>query len=228
MLKSKDYSRLEEILGYQFKDKSHLDTAFTHKSYANESAEKVVSYERYEYLGDAILEYVTSKELFEEYPDKTEGELTKLRASLVCEYTLSQITQKLGFGDYLYLSHGEEINDGKNRPSILCDLFESVLGAVYLDGGLEEAEKYIKKLLLSDIESNSTFYDAKSILQEYAQAEGLKLDYRLISTLGPEHNRVYRVVARLNKEEYEEGTGPTKKMAEQVAAHETIKRLGIE
>ena len=135
-----DYSELEEILGYKFKDRSLLDTAFTHKSFANESTEKAYSYERFEFLGDAILEFVTSKELFLEYPEKTEGELTKLRASLVCEYTLSQITKNLGFGDYLYLSHGEEITGGKNRPSILCDLFESVLGAIYLDGGLDEAE----------------------------------------------------------------------------------------
>ncbi|HBZ02903.1 MAG TPA: ribonuclease III [Lachnospiraceae bacterium] len=227
-MRKSDYSELEEILGYKFKDRSLLDTAFTHKSFSNESSEKAHSYERFEFLGDAILEFVTSKELFLEYPEKTEGELTKLRASLVCEYTLSQITKNLGFGDYLYLSHGEEITGGKNRPSILCDLFESVLGAIYLDGGIDEAEKYIKKFLLSDIEGKSTFYDAKSILQEYAQGNGLKLDYRLISTQGPEHNRVYRVVARLQGEEYEEGTGPTKKMAEQVAAHETINRLGIE
>ena len=227
-MRKTDYTELEEILGYTFKDKSLLDTAFTHKSFSNESVDDCASYERFEFLGDAILEYVTSKELFLEYPEKSEGELTKLRASLVCEYTLSQITKALGFGDYLFLSHGEDIMGGKNRPSILCDIFESVLGAVYLDGGMEEAEKYIKKFLLSDIESKSTFYDAKSILQEYAQGEGMKLDYRLISTTGPEHNRVYNVVARLDGEEYEEGSGPTKKMAEQVAAHETINRLGIE
>ncbi|MBO4863039.1 MAG: ribonuclease III [Eubacterium sp.] len=227
-MRKSDYSELEEILGYKFKDRSLLDTAFTHKSYSNESSTEVASYERFEFLGDAILQFVTSKELFLEYPEKTEGELTKLRASLVCEYTLSQITKALGFGDYLFLSHGEDIMGGKDRPSILCDLFESVLGAIYLDGGMDEAERYIKKFLLSDIESKSTFYDAKSILQEYAQGKGMKLDYRLISTTGPEHNRVYRVVARLDGVEYEEGTGPTKKMAEQVAAHETINRLGIE
>ncbi len=224
----KDYSALEEILDYHFKDISHLDTAFTHKSYANESHSGKLSYERYEFLGDAILQFVTSKQLFLDYPEKTEGELTKLRASLVCEYTLSQITRKLGFGDYLYLSHGEELTGGKNRPSILCDLFESVLGAIYMDGGLEEAEKYIKKFLLTDIGSKSTFYDAKSILQEYAQGNGMKLDYKLLSTKGPEHNRVYNVIARLNGENFEEGTGPTKKMAEQVAAHKTIIRLNLE
>ena len=225
---SKDYSELEEILGYKFKDISHLDTAFTHKSYANESHCDVVSYERYEFLGDAILQFVTSKHLFLEYPEKTEGELTKLRASLVCEYTLSQITKNLGFGKYLYLSHGEEMTGGMNRPSILCDLFESVLGAIFLDGGIEEAEKYIEKFLLTDIESKSTFYDAKSILQEYAQGNGLKLEYKLISMHGPEHNRIYNVMAVLEGKEYESGSGPTKKMAEQVAAHKTIIELNLE
>ena len=186
-----------------------------------------MSYERYEYLGDAILQFVSSKELFLQYPDKTEGELTKLRASLVCEYTLSQITKEYGFGQYLFLSHGEELTGGMNRPSILCDLFESVLGAIYLDGGLEEAEKYIKKFLLTDIEHRSKFYDAKSILQEYVQGIGQKLEYKLLSTQGPEHNRIYNVVALIDGEKYEEGSGPTKKMAEQVAAHNTIKKINI-
>ena len=181
---NRDYSELEEILGYHFKDIKHLDTAFVHKSYANETHQEMSSYERYEFLGDAILEYVTSKELFLKYPEKTEGELTKLRASLVCEYTLSQITKQLGFGKYLYLSHGEELTGGMNRPSILCDLFESVLGAIFLDGGMEEAEKYVNNFLLNDIENKSTFFDAKSTLQEYAQAEGLKLDYKLVSMHG--------------------------------------------
>ncbi|MBO4591340.1 MAG: ribonuclease III [Eubacterium sp.] len=225
---SKDYSELEEILGYHFKDKKHIDTAFIHKSYANEMHMENSSYERYEFLGDAILEYITSKELFLKYPEKSEGELTKLRASLVCEYTLSQITKELGFGKYLYLSHGEELTGGMNRPSILCDLFESVLGAIFLDGGMEEAEKYVNKFLLNDIENKSTFFDAKSTLQEYAQAEGLKLDYKLVSMHGPEHNRVYECIARLNGETMASGTGQTKKMAEQVAAHKTIIKLNFE
>ncbi|MBR6402079.1 MAG: ribonuclease III [Eubacterium sp.] len=225
---NKDYSELEEILGYHFKDKKHIDTAFIHKSYANEMHMENSSYERYEFLGDAILEYVTSKELFLKYPEKSEGELTKLRASLVCEYTLSQITKELGFGEYLYLSHGEELTGGMNRPSILCDLFESVLGAIFLDGGMEEAEKYVNKFLLNDIENKSTFFDAKSTLQEYAQAEGLKLDYKLVSMHGPEHNRVYECIARLNGETMASGTGQTKKMAEQVAAHKTIIKLNFE
>lgn len=226
-MKKNDYTSLEEILGYKFKNRDYLDVAFTHKSYANESKENIVSYERYEFLGDAILQYVVSKELFLRYPEKSEGELTKLRASLVCEYTLSQITKELEFGEYLYLSHGEELTGGKNRSSILCDLFESVLGAIYLDGGIEEAEKYINKLLLTDIEHKSKFYDAKSILQEYVQSKGYRVEYKLVSTSGPEHNRIYESVACIDGKEYEKGTGHTKKMAEQVAAHRTIIKLNF-
>ncbi|SEQ42180.1 ribonuclease-3 [Lachnospiraceae bacterium NE2001] len=220
-----DYTAFEEVLGYHFKDRTHLDTAFTHKSFANEHGGDEVSYERYEFLGDAILQFVVSKELFLKYPEKSEGELTKLRASLVCEYTLSQITRDHGFGEYLYLSHGEELTGGKNRTSILCDLFESVLGAIYLDGGIEEAEKYIDKFLFTDIEHRSTFYDAKSILQEYAQSRGSKVEYLLISTTGPEHNKIYEYVATIDGTKYEVGVGHTKKMAEQVAAHKTILKL---
>ena len=220
-----DYTAFEEVLGYHFKDKSHLDTAFTHKSYANEHGGDEVSYERYEFLGDAILQFVASKELFLKYPEKSEGELTKLRASLVCEYTLSQITRDYGFGEYLYLSHGEELTGGKNRTSILCDLFESVLGAIYLDGGIEEAEKYIDKFLFTDIEHRSTFYDAKSILQEYAQSRGAKVEYILVSATGPEHNKLYEYAASIDGKQYEVGVGHTKKMAEQVAAHKTILAL---
>ncbi len=225
-MKKNDYSKLEEVLSYHFKDSSHLDIAFTHKSYSNENPDdKRISYERYEFLGDAILEYVVSKELFLQFPMKTEGELTKLRASLVCEYTLSQITREYGFGDYLYLSHGEELTGGKNRTSILCDLFESVLGAIYLDGGIEEAEKYIQRFLFDDLEHRSTFYDAKSNLQEYTQSKGMVLEYRLISAVGPEHNKTYEYAVFIDNVEQERGTGHTKKMAEQIAAHKTLQKI---
>ena len=224
---SKDYSDFEEIIGYKFKDTSHLDIAFTHRSYTNESMKEAPSYERYEFLGDAILEFIVSDELFRKYPEKTEGELTKLRASLVCEYTLSQITKELGFGKYLYLSNGEEHTGGRDRTSVLCDLFESVLGAIYLDGGLDEARKYVNKLLLTDITSKSLFYDAKSILQEYTQSKGYKLSYETLETIGPEHNKTYKVVCIINNEYQEEGIGHTKKMAEQVAAHKTILKINF-
>ena len=223
---SKNYDDFEKLINYTFKDRRHLDIAFTHSSYANESHSERESYERYEYLGDAILEFIVSDYLFKKYPEKSEGELTKIRASLVCEYTLSQITSELDFGDYLYLSHGEALTGGKNRTSILCDLFESVLGAVYLDGGLEEAKKYVESLLLTDISNKSYFYDAKTILQEYTQARGNKLTYELINTTGPDHNKTYEVIVVIDGKRMEDGSGHTKKMAEQVAAHKTLIELG--
>ena len=140
---TQDYSELEEKLGYHFKDRSYLDMAFTHKSFTNEYRNKdVTTYERLEFLGDSLLEFVSSKILYDKYPEKSEGELTRLRASLVCEYTLSQISEALGYGKYLYLSRGENSTGGRERSSILCDLFESVLGAIYLDGGLKPASEY--------------------------------------------------------------------------------------
>jgi len=223
-----DYTEFENELGYTFKDKKNLDIAFTHKSFANEyKLEKVPSYERYEFLGDSILEFLCSRELFRRYPDMPEGELTKLRASLVCEYTLSQISRSLNFGNYLYLSNGEEQTGGRERNSILCDLFESVLGAIYLDGGLKPATKYVNKFLLTDIKSKSIFYDAKSILQEYAQKNSLTLSYRLISETGPDHNKTYTVQAVLGGKDVATGVGHTIKSAEQIAAHTTILELNI-
>ncbi len=223
-----DYTELEKMLGYHFNDPGRLDVAFTHKSYSNELHIKRDSYERYEFLGDAILEFISSDTLFQEYPDHTEGQLTKLRASLVCEYTLSQITRQLGFGKYLYLSHGEELTGGRDRSSILCDLFESVLGAIYIDGGIEPAKEYVNKFLLTDIEKKTTFHDAKSILQEFAQGHGESLIYKAISEKGPEHRKQYEVAAVLDGKEMEHGVGSTKKMAEQVAAHKTILKINLE
>ena len=223
---SRDYSKLEEIIGYHFKDKHNLDIAFTHKSYANEKSDaNIISYERYEFLGDAILQFLSSKRLFMDYPEKTEGELTKLRASLVCEHTLSQITKELGFGTYLYLSHGEFMTGGQERPSILCDLFESVLGAIYLDGGMEPAERYVDKFLMTDIEKKTLFFDAKSKLQEYAQKYNMTLEYKLIAETGPDHNKNYEVQVLLDGKPYEKGRGHTIKAADQIAAHSTLIKL---
>jgi len=217
-----NYTELEERLGYKFKDRQHLDTAFTHRSYVNEAHHSVESYERYEFLGDAILEYIVSKNIFASYPEKSEGELTKLRASLVCEYTLSQISRQLDFGKYLYLSHGENLTGGRDRSSILCDLFESVLGAIFLDSGIDEAEKYVERFLLTDIESKSLFYDAKSILQEYTQSKGSVLTYILKSEDGPEHNKSFTYQVKIDDDLYEIGVGNSKKTAEQIAAHKTL------
>lgn len=226
---TQDYGELEKILGYHFQDKKHLDIAFTHKSFANECLTmKIPSYERYEFLGDAILQYVSSKEIFSMFPDMAEGELTKLRSSLVCEYTLAQVTRELNFGSYLYLSHGETITGGNERTSILADLFESMTGALYLDGGLEPAEAFIKRFLLQDIDHKSLFVDAKSRLQEYAQKHNLSLIYELVRETGPDHNKQYVVQVCLDGVRYETGSGHSKKAADQIAAHRTLIRLDNE
>lgn len=224
---SNKYDELEALLGYSFKDKEKLDIAFTHKSYTNEKMCKTrESYERYEFLGDAILEYLVSKYLFENFPEKPEGELTKTRASLVCEFTLSKIARELKLGSYGYFSKGEYNTGGSNRDSILCDMFESLLGAIYLDGGMEEAGRYVSKFLLTDIEHKQLFYDAKTKLQEYAQKNGTKVNYELIEAVGPEHDKEYHVALYLGDEKKCEGVGHSKKSAEQLAAYETLKILG--
>lgn len=225
---SNKYSELENLIGYEFKDKAHLDIAFTHKSYTNENlVKKHQSYERYEYLGDAILEFLVSRYLFDTYPDKPEGELTKLRASIVCEFTLSKLSRQLKLGSYGYFSKGERNTGGYNRDSILCDMFESLLGAVYLDGGLDEADAFVKRLLLTDIEHKKLYYDSKSKLQEYSQKKNVILQYNLLSESGPEHNKEYHVNVCLDNKVIAEGVGHSKKTAEQNAAFDALNKLNI-
>lgn len=222
----RNYSPLEQTLGYKFKEKKHLDTAFTHKSYCNEHTKlNIESYERYEYLGDAILEFLVSDYLFNNYPELSEGELTKLRASLVCEFTLSKISHELKLGDYIVLSKGEIKTGGCNRDSILCDVFEALLGAIYLDGGIENAKKYVNKFLLTDIEKKQLFYDAKSKLMIYAQKINSELKYELIKEEGPEHNKLYHVQVYIDDIPYSVGKGRNKKSAEQEAAYNTLEQL---
>lgn len=222
------YIELENLIGYSFNNKEHLDIAFTHKSYINEMLiKRGQSYERYEFLGDAILEFLVSKFLFDEYPNKPEGELTKLRASIVCEFTLSKIARDLKLGSYGYYSKGERNSGGSNRDSILCDMFESLLGAIYLDGGLENAWLFVKKYLLTDIEHKKLYYDSKSKLQEYSQKNNISLVYNLLSETGPEHNKEFHVNVVLNNEIVAEGIGHSKKTAEQNAAFEALNKLDI-
>ncbi len=222
------YSELENLIGYNFKDKGLLDIAFTHKSYTNENlVKKHQSYERFEYLGDAILEFLVSRYLFETYPDKPEGELTKLRASIVCEFTLSKLSRDLKLGSYGYFSKGEKNTGGPNRDSILCDMFESLLGAIYLDGGLDEADSFVKKLLLTDIEHKKLYYDSKSKLQEYSQKKNISLKYNLLSESGPEHEKEYHVNVELDNNVIAEGIGHSKKTAEQNAAFLALNNLDI-
>ncbi len=221
-----NYDELEKQIGYIFKDESHLDIAFTHKSYANELMIKGrESYERYEFLGDAILEYLVSRYLFNEYKDKAEGELTKLRASLVCEFTLSKISRELSLGKYGFFSKGERQSGGSNRDSILCDMFESLLGAIYLDGGLDEADKFVKAFLLTDIEHKKLFYDSKTRLQEYAQKNSISITYHPLREEGPEHDKTFFVEVLVGDRIKAEGKGHSRKTAEQTAAFNALKEI---
>lgn len=220
------YNTLEQEIEYNFNDIRHLETALTHKSYANEKmCGHRESYERYEFLGDAILEYLVSNYLFQKYPEKSEGQLTKLRASLVCEFTLSKISRDLKFGNYANFSKGERQTGGPDRDSILCDMFESVLGAIYLDGGMDAANTFVRRFLLTDIEHKQLFYDAKSRLQEYAQKKDETIIYELLDENGPEHSKQFHVHVRIGNKVMAEGVGHSMKSAEQMAAYNALQKL---
>jgi len=218
----------EEKIGYTFKSKELLLQALTHSSFAHEhKMGPGGDNERLEFLGDAVLEICSSDFLFHEFPKKPEGELTRLRASLVCEPTLAYCTEEIQLGDYVRLGKGEDLTGGRKRPSILSDALEAVIGAIYLDGGMEPAEQFIKRFILSDIEHKRLFSDSKSSLQELVQGKELgKLSYHLIEESGPAHNRQFVVEARLDQKVIGKGIGSSKKRAEQQAAYEGIKTLG--
>ncbi|MGN0243830.1 MAG: ribonuclease III [Lachnospiraceae bacterium] len=215
---------LEERIEYVFQNKKQLQLALTHSSYANEQRKKQEYNERIEFLGDAVLELVMSDYLYRSYPEKKEGELTKMRASLVCERTLAGCARKIQLGDFLLLSKGEEQCGGRNRDSILSDAFESVIGAIYLDGGIEQARTFIMKHLLEDVEDKFLFYDAKTTLQELLQAEKKILpEYRLIGETGPEHDKTFEVEVLVEQTVIARGSGHSKKAAEQMAAYLALK-----
>lgn len=222
-----DEKAIEKNIQYVFKDKALLRQALSHSSFINEMKRKgMESYERLEFLGDAVLELVTSQFLFEEYKELPEGKLTRLRASIVCEYTLSSVSEMLHLGEYVLLSKGEELTGGRNRNSILCDLFESVLGAIYLDGGMDAAKKYVHTFLLTDIEHKSLFYDAKTILQEMVQKDGKGVvTYEVIDEKGPDHNKSFVTEVYIDGERLASGEGTSKKNAEQLAAYRAILKL---
>ena len=217
-------AELEQKIGYTFSDKNKLLLAVTHSSYANEhKGIKKENNERLEFLGDAVLEVTVSDYLFHQYPSYAEGKLTKLRSSLVCEYTLAICARDVNLGNYLLLSKGEDLTGGRERDSILSDAFEALIGAIYLDGGIEEAGTFIRNHLLKDVEDKSLFYDAKTILQEMVQSEGSgQLYYKLVRETGPDHNKEFTVETHIGDKVYAVGVGKTKKGAEQVAAYQTI------
>ncbi len=218
---------LETRLGYTFKDRSLLENALTHSSCANESRGRLVSNERLEFLGDSILGMVVADHLYRAHPDLPEGMLTRVRASLVCEESLVEAARALSLGSYLRLGKGEEAGGGRNRPSIQADAVEALLAAVYLDGGLWPARKIIQRFILSrEVEGLNSPRDCKTALQELVQREsGQVLRYRLVSEEGPDHNKLFHVAVDLNSVCIGEGSGRSKKEAEQDAARAAIASL---
>lgn len=215
---------LEEVIGYTFSQKGLLRQALTHSSYAHEKRMKRLSdNERLEFLGDAVLEITTSEFLYQNYPKLPEGDLTKFRASIVCEPTLALCTREIDLGKYLYLGKGENQTGGRKRKSILSDALEAVIGAIYLDGGFEPAKKFIYRFILTDIEHKKLFHDSKTSLQEAVQGKYEEtLHYVLLAEEGPDHDKNFQVEARLGERVIGKGSGHTKKAAEQEAAYQAL------
>ena len=217
----------EKIIGYQFHNKNYLRQALSHSSYANEMRlSKLANNERLEFLGDAVLELMSSEYIFSNNAEMYEGEMTKLRASLVCEPTLAMCAREIKLGEYILLGKGEIATGGSNRDSILSDAFEAVIGAIYLDGGFTNAKEFVMKFVLDDIDSKKLFFDSKTILQEMVQADYKEpLMYKLIGESGPDHDKVFTVAAIVDGKELSQGSGKTKKAAEQAAAYQAILKL---
>lgn len=221
-----DLKKFQNLIGYTFKNEQLLKQALIHSSYANEKhLKKLSDNERLEFLGDAVLEIVSSEFLFQNYPNLTEGELTKLRASIVCEPTLAICTNEISLGDFLYLGKGEDHTGGRKRKSILSDAMEAVIGAIYLDGGFANAKEFVLKFIMTDIEHKHLFYDSKTILQELVQGEHETLTYVLLDETGPDHEKVFEVGVLVGNKEISTGKGYTKKAAEQEAAYKALLQL---
>ena len=226
-----DLSAFEQEIHYSFKNKKLLKQALTHSSYANEGKKHLQNYERLEFLGDSVLSIVVAEHLFRNFKHIPEGELTRLRASLVCEQALFEFSQKIHLGDYLLLGKGEENTGGRERPSIVSDAFEAVIAAVFLDGGMEEAKRYVLSFIPDDLtpEMAHSLADYKTALQEIIQQNREeKVEYVLTSESGPDHNKTFEIEVRLNSNVIGRGKGKSKKQAEQNAAKEALTLMGYE
>ena len=220
-----DWEQLENKIGYKFNNIDLMVQAMTHSSFANNHHMKPHSdNERLEFLGDAVLEVTSSEFLYNRFPDHTEGDLSKLRASLVCEPTLSYCSDEIDIERYIRLSSGEEKTGGRKRKSIKSDAMEALIGAIYLDGGMEPAKEFILKFILTDIENKTLYHDCKTVLQEIVQSKhGDRLEYELVNEDGPDHAKVFYVEARIGKQIIGYGSGSSKKAAEQEAALQGIR-----
>ncbi len=222
-------SKFEKEIGYSFKNRGLLFEALTHSSFANESKHRFRSNERLEFLGDSVLSIVVSDYIFENYTEIPEGELTKIRATLVCEKALHEFGGKINLGGYILLGKGEELAGGRERASIIADAFEAVIAALYLDGGLEAARKHIMRFLPEDILGAVTaaYDDYKTILQEIVQKNPEeRIEYRLADSSGPDHNKTFTVNVLLNSNVIGTGSAHSKKAAEQLAAKEALRLMG--
>lgn len=220
-----------EITDYQFKNIVLYRKAMTHSSFANEHRERHLQHnERLEFLGDSVLGFVTADYLFSHYPDLPEGELTKLRAAVVCEQALYEIAKELGIDKEIRLGHGEETGGGRQRPSILADATEALLGAIYLDGGIEPARRFVLDFIPRKAEEarrGGVFKDYKTMLQEIVQRNKQEtLEYRLAGESGPDHDKKFTMQLLLNSNVFAEGTGHSKKEAEQMAAKQALELMG--
>ena len=224
MLTDADISRFEQLIGYSFRDRELILQAFTHSSFVNEQKiNKRPDYERLEFLGDAVLEMLSSAYLFRTFPEKKEGEMSKIRASLVCEGALAYDAENLNLKDYIQLGKGEEATGGRNKESIIADVMEAVIGALYLDGGIDKAKRFVDTYVLSNIDAVQMFVDSKSLLQEMAQGKNLgNVRYEICGESGPEHDKIFEVRVYVGDKNLGEGTGKTKKAAEQKAAHQAL------
>lgn len=222
-----DLSKLERNIGYEFKNKHFLQTALTHTSYAYLNHEQ--SYEKLEFLGDSILEFVTSEYLYENFPNLTEGEMTKVRATVVCESSLSKVAKMHDFSDFLRLGNSEKKSFGQARTAILEDVFEAIVAAIYKDGGLENAKKFIVSNLKEEILYASKHVgakDYKTVLQEKLQVNGeVKIEYIIINESGPDHNKSFESEVRCEGKPLARGRGKSKKLAEMKAAQRALEIL---
>lgn len=219
---------LETAIGYQFQNITLLQNAVAHSSYANERwHDSLKSNERLEFLGDSILGMVVAEHLYRTFPDRPEGELTRMRADMVCEKALARIAVQIGLGQHLLLGHGEEQSGGRSRESILADAVESVLAACFLDGGMEAARSLIRRFVLPSVPVRRLRNaDYKTALQELVQQNrDQKLSYELLEQSGPDHDRHFRMAVLLNGKQVGTGTGSSKKRAEQEAARAAIESL---
>ncbi|MBU9726975.1 ribonuclease III [Diplocloster modestus] len=226
-MNQEDFKELEERIGYHFQDASLLRQAMTHSSYSNEHRlNRLTNNERLEFLGDAVLEIITSEFLYRKFDTLPEGDLTKMRASIVCEQTLAFCTREIELGKYLLLGKGEDMTGGRERSSIVSDAMEALIGAIYLDGGFANAKEFIHRFIVTDIEHKQLFFDSKTILQEIVQSNYTQsLSYELVAEEGPDHNKKFVVRAKIGDEVISEGSGRTKKAAEQEAAYLAIVKL---